>query len=363
MDKRVVSAFLVRRSLQQLIDDWEAVMTIADSSEKVLVSPRGQHQHEGRSKRKSFWFRLKVLFALGIFLVGGVLFYVHFWHNHEMGSGPAGPSVEAGFFEQSWSERKVLLLGLGDSITSGFGASPGKSYFARLLSHPEDEFADVQGLSLSEVLPNLESLNRSVSGTTSIELLEFSLPKLELQAEETFGIVVMTTGGNDVIHNYGRTPPREGAMYGATVAEAEPWFVNSEKRLNIILDQVEEHFPGGCEIFLGNIYDPTDGVGDTINAGLPRWNEGIQVLERYNQIIEQTCQAREHVHLIDLHSTFLGHGIHCKKFWKSTYRSDDPFYWYYDNLEDPNNRGYDAIRRLYLNKIAAVVPERLGTGE
>ena len=42
--------------------------------------------------------------------------------------------------------------------------------------------------------------------------------KVEPQAEDTFGLVVMTTGGNDVIHHYGRTAPSEGAMYGATFA-------------------------------------------------------------------------------------------------------------------------------------------------
>ncbi len=208
-------------------------------------------------------------------------------------------------------------------------------------------------------MPNLTSENKSLSGTTSIELLEFSLPKIEVQPEETFGIVVITTGGNDVIHNYGRTPPREGAMYGATVEEAEIWFANFEDRLTTILGLIDQKFPGGCEIFLGNIYDPTDGVGDTLNAGLPVWDDGLEVLQRYNHIIEETCEQTPNVHLVDLHSTFLGHGIHCKKFWKSTYRKEDPYYWYFDNLEDPNDRGYDAIRRLYLNKIAEVVPQRL----
>jgi hypothetical protein len=33
----------------------------------------------------------------------------------------------------------------------------------------------------------------------------------------------MTTGGNDLIHWYGATPPREGAMYGASLAQAQPW--------------------------------------------------------------------------------------------------------------------------------------------
>ena len=64
-----------------------------------------------------------------------------------------------------------------------------------------------------------------------------------------------------------------------------------------------------------------------------------------NQIIHDACQARENVHLVPLYETFLGHGSHCRQFWRATYRSDDPHFWFYTNIEDPNDRGYDAIRR------------------
>jgi hypothetical protein len=45
-------------------------------------------------------------------------------------------------------------------------------------------------------------------------------------------------------------------------------------------------------------------------------------------------------------------GIHCTQFWREHYRRDDPHYWYADNLEDPNIRGYDAIRRVFLLEMA-----------
>ncbi len=37
------------------------------------------------------------------------------------------------------------------------------------------------------------------------------------------------------------------------------------------------------------------------------------------------------------------------------YDRTDPHYWYQDNLEDPNDRGYDALRRLFLREIAGVM--------
>jgi hypothetical protein len=53
-----------------------------------------------------------------------------------------------------------------------------------------------------------------------------------------------------------------------------------------------------------------------------------------------------------LHNAFLGHGIHCSQFWTKHYDWKDPHYWYFVNLEDPNERGYDVIRRLFLIEIA-----------
>jgi hypothetical protein len=60
------------------------------------------------------------------------------------------------------------------------------------------------------------------------------------------------------------------------------------------------------------------------------------------------------VHLVDFHAAFLGHGIHCTEHRNENYRKEDPYYWYFDNLEDPNDRGYDAIRRLFLIEMSKV---------
>jgi lysophospholipase L1-like esterase len=294
-----------------------------------------------------------------LLLVTAALVYRHYWHARPIGSGPAGPAVSQSLFADIWSERPVLLVGIGDSVTAGFGASTGHGYFDRLVTNPADEFPDMQGISLSRVLPNLTVKNLALSGSTSIECLERIVPKLEIQDPRTFGIVTITTGGNDIIHNYGRTPPREGAMYGATYNEARPWIGNFSERLFAIVDRIETKFPGGCRIFIANIYDPTDDVGDAFNAGLPPWRDGVDVIEAYNQTIESVAKHRPNVELIDAHRTFLGHGIHCLQFWRPHYDASDPHYWYYDNLEDPNDRGYDALRRLFLNEMARVLPAAL----
>lgn len=310
------------------------------------------------AKKRSL--RLMKLISMGLVVALSAALWSHYRFARPVGSGPAGTVVPREVFQAKWTDRKVVLLGLGDSVTQGLGASSGShTYFQRLAKNPADEFADMQGLSLSEVLPNLEAVNLAIAGTTSIECVDYQLPKLKPYDDDTFGIVVITTGGNDVIHNYGRTPPREGAMYGAKIEQVPEWAMNFDARLETIAGKVRETFPGGCHIFIANIYDPTDGDGDIAYAGLPPWPDGVKVLDAYNKVLAEFAKRHDDVELIDMRGEFLGHGIHCVQFWHHAYRANDPHYWYWDNLEDANDRGYDALRRAFLIEIARVLPGKL----
>jgi lysophospholipase L1-like esterase len=295
---------------------------------------------------------LIVLICVGLLLVGAAGLYLHFSFSLPLGSGPAGPTLERAAYAQTWTARPVLLVGLGDSVTAGFGARRGYAYFDRLASTPPDEFPEMKGLCLSAVMPNLRATNLSVSGSISLELIDGQLPLLPRADAQTFGWVAITTGGNDLIHNYGKTPPREQAMYGADWTQAQPWIEKFRKRLEQIVDGLSARFPGGCNIFLANIYDPTDGLGDIERAGLPPWPDGPKILAAYNEAIRRCADNHPNVYLVNLHDVFLGHGIHCAQFWSKHYDSKDPHYWYYANLEDPNERGYDVIRRLFLLEMA-----------
>ena len=301
--------------------------------------------------------RIHKLTIVGLLLIGATAGYIYSWHVRPIGKGPAGPAMPTATFSHTWSQKDFLLIGLGDSVTEGFGARHGYSYFDRLVINPTDEFTDLRGICLQAVLPHLQHTNLAVSGSTSGEHLAQQLPRLPATDSNTVALVVISTGGNDIIHNYGRTPPREQAMYGASWQQAEPWVTNFEKRLDLMLQKIAEHFPGGCHIFLANIFDPTDGIGDAEHAGLPAWKDGIRIVAAYNGVIRRCAERHPFVHLVDIHSTFLGHGIHCTQFWSPHYDAKDPHYWYYSNLEDPNERGYDVIRRLFLLEMAKSVSE------
>ena len=296
--------------------------------------------------------RIGILIA-GIVLLAIVFYYLSVYFIHPVGNGPAGPVVSRGAFSSPWTSRPVLLVGIGDSVTAGFGARKGYSYFDRLIKNPPDEFADLNGVCLSAVIPKLQFTNLAISGSTSAEHMGKELPRLATAGSNVLGIIIITTGGNDLIHNYGRTPPRDQAMYGASLEQAKPWIDDFDGRLDSMINEITARFPGGCQIFMANIYDPTDGIGDIKHTTLPDWPGGLKILSAYNLNLQRCAQAHTNVHLVNMHDSFLGHGIHCAQFWTKHYDWKDPHYWYFINLEDPNERGYDALRRLFLNEMTA----------
>ncbi len=313
---------------------------------------------EPRSSRK----RLFVLLTLALATCLGVAGYIKFYLSRPIGEGPAGAPVNAVVFRQTWSEEPIQVIGIGDSITAGLGAtSPDYSFFNRIIANPSDEFAEMQGVCLSAVLPNLKVKNCAISGSeskTHLDVIQDRIPTYE----DARGIVLMTSGGNDLIHNYGRSPARECAMYSATLAQAEPWIANFRTRLETMFQEIDARFPLGCEIFIADIYDPTDAVGDAPSIFLPAWPDGLAIHAQYNQVIRDVASQRDNVHVVDLYTTFLGHGSHCRQFWRPHYDRRDPHYWFFSNVEDPNDRGYDAIRRVFLNTIVSnsvLVPQQM----
>ena len=76
--------------------------------------------HGGKNRgRRRFRWRANIVVILLLILCGGG--YYWFFLARPAGSGPAGPNVPQEPFQTVWSERQILLLGMGDSITAGFG--------------------------------------------------------------------------------------------------------------------------------------------------------------------------------------------------------------------------------------------------
>ncbi len=286
--------------------------------------------------------RLALMLACGLLLIAGAWGYRRFWVDLPIGQGPTGPAVPRDGFQRVWTDRPVLLLGLGDGVTEGDAVAYSRSYFCRVARNPQDESAPMRGICLANVLPNLRVYNRALAGATSIHLIDKQARLLPKQVREVLGLVLLTTGGNDL------------ALCGEPTVVADP-IAGFNQRLEALLPLLDQKFPGGFMVFLGNLLDPTDGVGDFENTGLPTIPEGLFRLHQLNDAIARFAERHDHVYLVDLHSAFLGHGVHCAKFWAPHYRESDPYHWYAENLEQPNERGADAARRLFLLEIARVL--------
>ena len=70
--------------------------------------------------------RFLALLLIGLVVIASTAAYIEFHFHLPQGAGPAGPTVALEAFAKPWTERRVLLLGLGDSVTAGFGAKPGR---------------------------------------------------------------------------------------------------------------------------------------------------------------------------------------------------------------------------------------------
>ena len=311
-------------------------------------------------KTKMKWYKLRWRVIGYIFLMIAISVGYAGWRFYNalrirpMGTGPAGPAVAAAPFEKVWSEQEVVFLGVGDSITRGYGASGGLTYFDLLKQNNDTVYPDMQGRDLSEVFPKLKTRNIAVDYTISQEHIDQQLVKIPPYDDSVHGVIVLTSGGNDLIHDYGRSEPQHDAMYGCSYKQAQPWCEMLKVRLDTLLTGLMEKFPGGCDIFFANVFDPTDGVGDPQTVMMARWPACVKVLTLANQKIAELCDKYPNVHWVDIHSEFLGHGIHCDEFWRKHYHKDDPHFWYAPILEDPNVRGHDAIRRLFLQKMICV---------
>lgn len=312
------------------------------------------------------WYHLRKGFLATVLSILFLMLGVGWYYHLPMGKGAVRLIVPAEPFQKVWHLGKVLLVGMGDSITTGFGAQGKYGYFDLLQGNPPDDHADMQGKNLSHVFPQLQVINLASNASSSGDHLRSQLPYLQEQAPDVFGVVVLTTGGIDLIHDYGKCPPRDEACYGASYQEGVVYATKFRERLEKLLDGIRQKFPGGCKIFLANIYDPTDGVGDIESVhpflrliqSLPPWPDGIKILGLWNRHIQEAAQARDFVYLVDIHGIMLGHGLHCQDKKNPHYCPDDPTYWYYYNLEDPNRRGYDAIRRVFLVAMSKAFEKR-----
>lgn len=277
------------------------------------------------------------------------------------GSGPvgdddddSGPGPDGAHKDQT-----LHVVGFGDSVTVGFCAYTGYSYVDLLVSNKDSDYPDYNKRDLTYHYGDVILNNRAINGTTSCNYSEQAIRDAihsEQIPDSDQTVVLITLGGNDLIHDYGCDNPHECAAYCSTYQDASDWANSYKARMQGFMSVFEQELPN-TEIFLANIYDPTDGVGDIENAPipLPAWDDGLEILDLYNAKIKEVADADPKVHFVDMYSTMMGHGIHYDDPSNPHYDADDPSYWYCYNLEDPNEAGYDQIRRAFWEQLSGVL--------
>lgn len=164
--------------------------------------------------------------------------------------------------------------------------------------------------------------NHTADGATTDDVLRSQLPRV--RESDQSALVTVTAGGNDMLLNLGN--PRPPAQLVEGIVE----------RIERIIATVRRKLPRST-IFLGTVYDPSDGANTLYGERLDR---EAQWLARVNEAIRG--MAGPGVVIIDIHRAFLGHGLSVPEKQR----------WYWDGLIfEPNARGAAEVRRLWVEAL------------
>jgi len=242
----------------------------------------------------------------------------------------------------------VRAIYLGDSITSGIGASRADlAYRDLLLDNAPDAWP--QERDLRAVWPGIERVDVSFPGATSSTMLTRQIPRLLEQLPgpvQGESVVIFTIGGND--------------MQGAMVQLVTAGEIAAEAIVGTLIDNLtetldhfadRERYPDGVTIYFTNVYDPTDDVGqaDECFLGLDI-NPLREALFPGNAAMRALAEQRG-VAMLDMYSRFQGHGVYHFDRENLSYNADDPTRWFADDCIHPNDRGHHEIRRMIADAV------------
>ncbi len=254
----------------------------------------------------------------------------------------------AALIPAGWSvDDPALVVFMGDSITNGAGAPEGFEYVDLLFSNDDTAHPDYAGVDLLDWYPDLEGVDVSISGATSSTMLDSEIPALTdwLATEHPNGLagpalVVVTIGGNDL---------QQGLLPWVA---AQPVVDEALEHLEDALDVLQDPtwFPHGSSIVVANVYEPSDGVGQSPCFFGVNYANKLSFLDQYNTRLHDLGVARGFA-VVDLRGNFLGHGAHHDDPANAHYDAADPTRWFAPDCIHPNTRGHHELRRLMLGAI------------
>ena len=260
------------------------------------------------------------------------------------------PLVDSYFPANYAPADPARVVYLGDSITAGNGASsPMLTYVHLLKKNDDDTWTESAELDLTGLYGELpEIIDQSLAGATTSSMISQQLPKVTDELGDTVSgttVVMVTIAGNDVQRLLYNTSGTDAAI--ETILE----------KLGDLYDYFEdpERFPDGSYVYLANVYEPSDGVGqaDECFYGMNLENV-LPSLDAVNAATRAQAEERG-VAWIDLRGHFLGHGFNGGDSENPYYEADDPSLWFADDCIHPNDRGHHELRRLFWYAVAGEV--------
>jgi lysophospholipase L1-like esterase len=242
-------------------------------------------------------------------------------------------------------KRKVseqqCYVALGDSmIIDYYAGGPGWGTASLLYKNLDNVYPDWKGKDLATLYPGIRHHDLTSDGATTDTVLNWQLPKV-LTGENQPTIIIMTVGGNDLLHHYG-VQEEKGLKLSYEMQK------NLRKIITILQDPAK--FPKPARIYVGNIYDPSDGIGEGLEKeGYSHWPDGLKVLDHWNKRIQEVAQEKG-LTLVDVHKHFLGHGVNHDDPKGKYYNPEDNSTWLKLVIE-PNSHGAHEIRKLFWDKI------------
>jgi len=228
-------------------------------------------------------------------------------------------------------------IGLGDSISiDEYAGGPGRGAISLLYRNRDGDFPAFRGRDLTAAHPDVRLHSLARDGATTHDVLDNQLPRATDHRGADRTLVTLTAGGNDLLlalAGRGHLEPEDGERL--------------IERIEAILREITHHWPD-CLVLLNTIYDPTDGVGDLLEPGVPLDGE-MRLFQQVNDAIRAMADGQR-IRLADIHDHFLGHGSHHDDSTHPYHHAEDPDPWFTRTIE-PNARGASEVRRVWWQEL------------
>lgn len=238
---------------------------------------------------------------------------------------------------------------LGDSITAGYGTTdPSLAYTALLQENNADAWPGYDDQTIPSLFPTVtEWVDVSRGGATTDTEANEQLSQLGRKLTYPVSgptIAITTIGGNDMTALLMAGDQRDAQMDAVqeNLATIASYFQDATQ------------FPDGAFLYLANVYDPSDGVGqvDGCFYGL----DLSTVMDAMYETNDRTRALAQDMGFaaLDMNGHFHGHGFYYDDAQNEYYDAADPSLWFYTDCIHPDDRGHHEIRRLVMAALQGI---------